>query len=166
MLSLLIMLSITVSIMFILLQHPLSMGLALILQTIMISLITGMMINNFWFSYILMITMLSGALVLFIYMASVASNEKFQTSIKMMYFTITMILLSTIISWIMETSKLHNYDLISKITTENNQINSLIKMFNMHNMTITIMVISYLFMTMIVISYIVDVFEGPLRTKN
>nr|YP_009485718.1 NADH dehydrogenase subunit 6 [Rhynocoris incertis]AVZ00854.1 NADH dehydrogenase subunit 6 [Rhynocoris incertis] len=166
MLYLFIMMSITISIMFIFLKHPLSMGLALILQTIMISLITGMMINNFWFSYILLITMLSGALVLFIYMASVASNEKFKSSIKMLYFMFSMMVTSLTIAWLLDKGMLYKYDLIKKITMENDQITSLTKMFNLHNMYITITVIAYLFMTMIVISYIVDVFEGPLRMKN
>nr|QZI85974.1 NADH dehydrogenase subunit 6 [Rhynocoris fuscipes] len=166
MLFTLIMMSIMISIIFIVMKHPLSMGLMLILQTISISLITGMMINNFWFSYILLITMLSGALVLFIYMASVASNEKFKSSIKITAFIIMSMTSFMIMSLISEESTLNKYDMMKKISLENEQIISLIKMFNLHNMMVTIMVISYLFMTMIVISYIVDVFEGPLRTKN
>nr|AGO28140.1 NADH dehydrogenase subunit 6 [Sphedanolestes impressicollis] len=162
----LIMMSITISISFILTKHPLSMGLSLILQTITISIITGLMINNFWFSYILLITMLSGALVLFIYMASVASNEKFKSSIKMMQFMIIMVSSSMMSSYLVEKMILDKQYSMIKISIKNEQMLSLIKMFNLHNMTITIMTVSYLFMTMIVISYIVDVFEGPLRTKN
>nr|AWN56260.1 NADH dehydrogenase subunit 6 [Euschistus heros] len=65
-------------------NHPLSMGLILILQTIMIAMIAGFMAKSFFFSYIITIIMLSGALVLFIYMASVASNEKFNSHVKLM----------------------------------------------------------------------------------
>nr|YP_010865750.1 NADH dehydrogenase subunit 6 [Sclomina guangxiensis]WGT89390.1 NADH dehydrogenase subunit 6 [Sclomina guangxiensis]WGT89429.1 NADH dehydrogenase subunit 6 [Sclomina guangxiensis]WGT89494.1 NADH dehydrogenase subunit 6 [Sclomina guangxiensis] len=165
MMNLLIMTSITMSIMFMFLKHPLSMGMALILQTINVSLITGMMINTFWFSYILLITMLSGALVLFIYMASVASNEKFYTSITMFIFMSVSMGMALIYSFLSETYP-NMPETIKKLNLSNDQVMSLIKMFNMHNMIITLMMITYLFMTMIVISYIVNVFEGPLRTKN
>nr|QZI85961.1 NADH dehydrogenase subunit 6 [Sycanus falleni] len=164
MLNFLIMTSTIISISFLFLKHPLSMGFLLIIQTIMVSLISGLLINNFWFSYILLITMLSGALVLFIYMASVASNEKFYTSIKMISFISISMILTTI--WTFLSEKELSWTLLESSSLSNNQILSLMKLFNLHNTMITIMIISYLFITMIVISYIVNVFEGPLRTKN
>nr|YP_010144781.1 NADH dehydrogenase subunit 6 [Sclomina erinacea]QQL93413.1 NADH dehydrogenase subunit 6 [Sclomina erinacea]WGT86907.1 NADH dehydrogenase subunit 6 [Sclomina erinacea]WGT86920.1 NADH dehydrogenase subunit 6 [Sclomina erinacea]WGT86933.1 NADH dehydrogenase subunit 6 [Sclomina erinacea]WGT86946.1 NADH dehydrogenase subunit 6 [Sclomina erinacea] len=162
--NLLITTSITISITFMFLKHPLSMGLALIMQTINVSLITGMMIDTFWFSYILLITMLSGALVLFIYMASIASNEKFHTSITMMLFIITS--MSTVLVLTLLKTQPNMTETIKKMNLNNEQVLSLIKMFNMHNMIITLTMIIYLFMTMVVISYIVNVHEGPLRMKN
>nr|WGT89611.1 NADH dehydrogenase subunit 6 [Sclomina pallens]WGT89689.1 NADH dehydrogenase subunit 6 [Sclomina pallens] len=164
MMNLLIMTSITISITFMFLKHPLSMGMALIMQTINVSLITGMMINTFWFSYILLITMLSGALVLFIYMASIASNEKFYTSITMMLFILTSMVVALALTLLKAYPNMT--ETIKKMNLNNEQVLSLIKMFNMHNMIVTLTMIIYLFMTMVVISYIVNVHEGPLRTKN
>nr|YP_008815293.1 NADH dehydrogenase subunit 6 [Oncocephalus breviscutum]AGO28010.1 NADH dehydrogenase subunit 6 [Oncocephalus breviscutum] len=159
--------SMIISTMFMMMNHPLSMGLWLIMQTIMIALITGVMINMFWFSYILIITMLSGALVLFIYMASVASNEKFQKPMTIMTMLIPMMLLSSItlfmvdqLSWSKVWSTMNWNPMM------NNELDSLLKMFNLHNMFITIMLVLYLFLTMIVISYIANTYEGPLRMKN
>nr|YP_009485653.1 NADH dehydrogenase subunit 6 [Velinus nodipes]AVZ00789.1 NADH dehydrogenase subunit 6 [Velinus nodipes] len=156
--------SIMMSLMFMFMKHPLSMGLILILQTIMVSLITGLMINNFWFSFILLIIMLSGALVLFIYMASVASNEKFNPSIKMLYTTVIMTMIMSVMIMFIESN--YQWMMLEKLNMKNSQVMSLIKLFNLNNMMITIMIVSYLFMTMIVITYIVNVTEGPLRTKN
>nr|YP_010010503.1 NADH dehydrogenase subunit 6 [Sycanus croceovittatus]QOH97851.1 NADH dehydrogenase subunit 6 [Sycanus croceovittatus] len=164
MLNFLIITSIIISVSFLFMKHPLSMGFMLIIQTVMVSLITGLLINNFWFSYILLITMLSGALVLFIYMASVASNEKFHTSIKMIGLIFTSMIFTMI--WTLISEKELSWTLVENSSLSNNQILSLMKLFNLHNTMITIMIISYLFITMIVISYIVNVFEGPLRTKN
>nr|WGT89572.1 NADH dehydrogenase subunit 6 [Sclomina pallens]WGT89676.1 NADH dehydrogenase subunit 6 [Sclomina pallens] len=164
MMNLLVMTSITISITFMFLKHPLSMGMALIMQTINVSLITGMMINTFWFSYILLITMLSGALVLFIYMASIASNEKFYTSITMMLFILASMSMALALTLLKAYPNMT--ETIKKMNLNNEQVLSLIKMFNMHNMIITLTMIIYLFMTMVVISYIVNVHEGPLRTKN
>merc|ERR1712221_33590 len=63
------------------LSHPLAIGLALLSQTILICLITGLSSSSFWFSYILFLIFLGGMLVLFIYVTSLASNEIFKPSI-------------------------------------------------------------------------------------
>nr|YP_009485757.1 NADH dehydrogenase subunit 6 [Reduvius gregoryi]AVZ00893.1 NADH dehydrogenase subunit 6 [Reduvius gregoryi] len=160
-------LSITMSMIFPMLSHPLSMGLILIIQTILVALITGMMINMFWFSYILIITMLSSALVLFIYMASVASNENFYSAISSTTMIIPIMLLSLMTPLLVdqtETSKI--WSTSKKVMMINDQVMNLTKLFNMHNMFVTLLLINYLFFTMICISYIVNIFEGPLRAKN
>nr|YP_010222651.1 NADH dehydrogenase subunit 6 [Sastragala esakii]UCC46114.1 NADH dehydrogenase subunit 6 [Sastragala esakii] len=144
------------------LNHPLSMGLLLILQTIIITLITGMIAGYFLMSYILTIIMLSGALVLFIYMASVASNEMFHTPIKLMImFTMVNLIMPIIIN--------KNED------SENSMINinysmkmdtlSMMKLFSQPSAYITILMIMYLLFTMIVVSNNVNINEGPLRIK-
>uniref|UniRef100_UPI003002606B NADH dehydrogenase subunit 6 n=1 Tax=Triatoma boliviana TaxID=3120505 RepID=UPI003002606B len=160
-------LSITTSIVFTMMKHPLSMGLTLIIQTIMVSIMTGLMINVFWFSYILIISMLSGALVLFTYMASVASNEKFHTSMQMMIF-IMMILIPASISFFL-VDQLENkmiWSTMKKDMLSMEYTDTLLKLFNLHNLFITILMISYLFLTMIAVTYVTNIYEGPLRMKN
>nr|YP_010596133.1 NADH dehydrogenase subunit 6 [Acanthaspis pedestris]WAJ48465.1 NADH dehydrogenase subunit 6 [Acanthaspis pedestris] len=158
---------ISTSIMFTMLSHPMSMGMTLIIQTILISMITGNMMNTFWFSYILLITMISGVLVLFIYMASIASNEKFKSSTKMLMFTTMMMILSTGIIMIVDQMSVSSiWSTIKKEMLCNDQVQSLIKLFNNHNMSMTITMVAYLFFTMIAITFIVEVSEGPLRKKN
>nr|QCI09193.1 NADH dehydrogenase subunit 6 [Geotomus sp. FS-2019] len=151
----------SLSIAFLWLNHPLSMGGILICQTIVISMISGMMLKTFLFSYIIMIIMLSGALVLFIYMASVASNEKFQTPIMLI---ITFIIINMFIPIVMNNMDYLegscNYLLVKP------EILSLIKLFNSATMYITMMMIMYLLLTMIVVSNIASVTEGPLRIKS
>nr|YP_009485744.1 NADH dehydrogenase subunit 6 [Canthesancus helluo]AVZ00880.1 NADH dehydrogenase subunit 6 [Canthesancus helluo] len=155
------------SIIFTMMKHPLSMGLILIIQTIIIAIYTGMMINMFWFSYILIITMLSGTLVLFIYMASVASNEKFSSSLSMSCLILPMITLCLMIPFLVDQLKYEkDWSTSKKNMIDNDQLMTLIKLFNMNNMSITIMLVSYLFLTMIAISFIVNIYEGPLRMKN
>nr|AKP94530.1 NADH dehydrogenase subunit 6 [Macracanthopsis nodipes] len=166
MMTMLNMTSMIISLTFLFTKHPLSMGMTLILQTITLSLITGLIIKSFWFSYILLIIMLSGMLVLFIYMASVASNEKFNTSIKMTFLILLLIMTSVIMTMMTEQINNNSPEKITKMYSINDQIMNLIKMYNNHNMSITITVILYLLLTMVVISYIVNVMEGPLRSKN
>nr|UOA67853.1 NADH dehydrogenase subunit 6 [Sophianus sp.] len=144
-------------------NHPLSMGIMLILQTILTSMITGMMMKTFWASYVLIITMLSGMLVLFIYMSSIASNEKFYT-MKLNNLTlmliITMFLIPSdkmIISdnyWGLEMG-IYNYDTYT-----------LNKIYLLENGFMTLMLVIYLFYAMIVSTQIVNILEGPMRMKN
>nr|ALI86981.1 NADH dehydrogenase subunit 6 [Cryptolestes turcicus] len=54
-----------ISLMFMFLNHPLSMGLMLLLQTICISILSGIMMINFWYSYMIFLIMIGGMLVLF-----------------------------------------------------------------------------------------------------
>nr|UYA97262.1 NADH dehydrogenase subunit 6 [Megacopta cribraria]UYA97275.1 NADH dehydrogenase subunit 6 [Megacopta cribraria]UYA97288.1 NADH dehydrogenase subunit 6 [Megacopta cribraria]UYA97340.1 NADH dehydrogenase subunit 6 [Megacopta cribraria]UYA97353.1 NADH dehydrogenase subunit 6 [Megacopta cribraria] len=136
-------------------KHPLSMGMILIAQTLVIAITTGMMIKTFFFSYIVTIIMMSGALVLFIYMASVASNEKFNPSIK-----IAMMFMMTIATtWMMKTSEIHH-------NMQSQEIKMVVKMFNMTNAFMTMMMILYLLFTMITASSIANIKEGPLRMKT
>ncbi|MGL5470365.1 MAG: NADH-quinone oxidoreductase subunit J [Shewanella sp.] len=68
------------AVVFISLRHPIGLGLALIVHTLLVSAATGLVGGHFWFSYILFLVFLGGVLVLFIYMTSLASNEKFEIS--------------------------------------------------------------------------------------
>nr|QVV96019.1 NADH dehydrogenase subunit 6 [Coridius brunneus] len=158
--NLLLTIMMSLSIMLMWLNHPLSMGLMLICQTMIMSMIIGLSLGSFLFSYIIMIIMLSGALVLFIYMASVASNEKFQTSIKLL---IMFIIINIIIYVLMcdNSNKSSFIDMNIKMETM-----TLIKLYGSMSAYITMMMIMYLLLTMIVVSNIATVSEGPLRMKT
>nr|BCL51142.1 NADH dehydrogenase subunit 6 [Halyomorpha halys] len=141
------------------LNHPLSMGFILIMQTISMAMIVGFMTKSFFFSYIIIIIIMSGMLVLFIYMSSVASNEKFNSPIKniIMFFLMSMIMLYILLKYNM--NSIPNY-------LDKNETMSLIKMFNSMTAQITIMLIIYLFITMIVVSNVAKTNFGPLRMKS
>nr|AVJ52571.1 NADH dehydrogenase subunit 6 [Diolcus irroratus] len=143
------------------LKHPLSMGMILVLQTMIIAMTSGIMLNNFFFSYIIVIIMLSGALVLFIYMASVASNEKFKTSLTMM---ITFMIMFTTSMWLI--SYFTGQEEFPGNSNMNYSVITLMKLFNTLSAYLTLTMIFYLLMTMIITSYIAGNSEGPLRMKT
>nr|QEL51215.1 NADH dehydrogenase subunit 6 [Menida violacea] len=149
---------IILSLIMLMLNHPLSMGLILIIQTMITGIIIGYMMGSFFFSYIIIIIILSGALVLFIYMASVASNEKFKSPVKMMVLSSTFMIMAIIILTNYNFNYFNNFMFMNEI--------SLIKIFNMITAQLTMLIIIYLLFTMIVISNIAKVDEGPLRTKT
>nr|UPL65335.1 NADH dehydrogenase subunit 6 [Pachyphlegyas modiglianii] len=155
--KLLILLTI-LSFILIFLSHPLSITMLIILQTLIISITTNLISNAHWFSYIIVISMLSGMMVLFMYMSNVASNEKFKSSISLLAMSIIMM---PIMSFLLKPYPQMYYN---KMMIEN-EINSLMQMFN-YNMLMIMGMIIYLILTMIIISYIVNIQEGPLRTKK
>nr|QBZ37572.1 NADH dehydrogenase subunit 6 [Sinodendron rugosum] len=165
MMMFLIWMSILASVLIILLNHPFSMGAILLWQTTLVAFISGLLSYNFWYSYLLFLIMIGGMLVLFIYMTSVASNEKFKFSNKIYIMFMSILLLMIMSSIVLDPfySFLNNQNLM----TSNNFINqSLIKFINTPTNLILIMVIIYLFITLVAVVKITDIKHGPLRQKN
>nr|QVM79280.1 NADH dehydrogenase subunit 6 [Niphona lateraliplagiata] len=149
------------------LNHPLSYGLVLLIQTIFVALMTGMMASNYWFSYIIFLVMVGGMLILFIYMTSVASNEKFKFSIKLTLIFLPMFLLTSFFIF----SDAFFYDLILKndLMDQSNNSNfklSLNKFINYPLNSIFYLMIIYLLITLIMVVKITDIKSGPLRQKK
>nr|AYW52347.1 NADH dehydrogenase subunit 6 [Entiminae sp. ACP-2013] len=154
----------TLSLIFIFLSHPLSLGFILLLQTIVTSLMLGNLNLNFWFSYILFLIMISGMLVLFIYMTSIASNEMFKFSknslIFMMIF-MTMLILTIQMDNYFSLMELMNENILKFNTSETNL--SMNKFTNNPNWSIFFMLILYLLITLIAIVKIAYMKFGTLR---
>nr|AFI54757.1 NADH dehydrogenase subunit 6 [Sastragala edessoides] len=152
----------SMSILILFLNHPLSMGMLLVLQTIIVALTTGMIAGYFLMSYIITIIMLSGALVLFIYMASVASNEMFYTPIKLMGM---FMIINLIMPFMFNNINIMENEMINFNFMTNMEIMNTMKLFSNPSAYITILMIVYLLFTMIVVSNNVNIYEGPLRIK-
>nr|QXG82669.1 NADH dehydrogenase subunit 6 [Curculionidae sp. BMNH 1042554] len=156
----------TLSLISIFLNHPMSLGLILLSQTILISLSSGMMNLDYWFSYILFLIMIGGMLVLFIYMTSIAANEKFKFSKKMLMFSILILInfMSLMVDNFFPNIHMNNYDLLNKSL---NHINlSMNKFFNMPNMMIMMLLMLYLLVTLIAVVKITFFKMGPLRSTK
>nr|ADO60620.1 NADH dehydrogenase subunit 6 [Omonadus floralis] len=158
-----LLLNMMLSIIFLFMTHPLSMGIILLLQTIIISMITGKMCLNFWFSYILFLILIGGMLILFIYMTSIASNEKFTLNFKIMIpaiFSMALILLLNI-QW-----KFFQTNVEMKINSQLNLTSFMSKYIHFPTNMITILMIIYLLITLIMTIKIIKSSKGPLRLKN
>nr|ARH54673.1 NADH dehydrogenase subunit 6 [Stenurella nigra] len=157
----------TLSMLFLFLNHPLSFGAILLLQTILISLITGMVNYNYWFSYILFLIMIGGMLILFIYMTSIASNEKFKFSYKLLMLSLMImsLFIMTFIDLYLNEMNLNLSDTINQNKNYNFNL-SMNKFFNWPNNSITYLMIIYLLITLIAIVKITKIKYGPLRQKK
>nr|ASY98064.1 NADH dehydrogenase subunit 6 [Empusa pennicornis] len=167
MMYLLLSICMILSIIFIFLNHPLSMGLILFLQAILMCLISGYMSMSFWFSYILLLIYLGGMLVLFMYVTSLASNEMFFYSNKIVLFIILLPMMLLTIYYLKPNFHMNSYEILENsmsLNTMNN--NFLLKMYNYPINMITIMIASYLFLTLIAVVKIINIYKGPLRQMN
>nr|APX40132.1 NADH dehydrogenase subunit 6 [Chaetocnema arida] len=142
-------------------KHPMSYGLTLLIQTIEISMITGMLNYNFWYSYILFLIMIGGLLILFIYMTSIASNEKFKFNLNMIIMMILMLIFTLYMNnyyqMMMEYPNMFNEYM--------NMFNSFNKYMNFPNFMLTMIMMIYLFITLILVVKITKSKYGPLRQK-
>lgn len=155
---------------FITINHPLAIGLVLLCQTLLVALFTGILAPRFWFSYILFLVFLGGILVLFIYVTRLASNEIFSISSKrflMILSAIGILILFTLVndplSW--ATPEFPDQLIPSQGCYPSNLSNLLVKLYSSPSYFITLLLVSYLFLTLVAVVTITQIFEGPLRSK-
>nr|YP_009349984.1 NADH dehydrogenase subunit 6 [Homogryllacris anelytra]AQM40158.1 NADH dehydrogenase subunit 6 [Homogryllacris anelytra] len=173
-LTTLTLLNIFTTFMFIQCNHPLSMTLIIILQTLLICTFTGMISQSFWFSYILFLVFLGGMLVLFIYITSLASNEMFSIPTTTIFSCMIIMMFIILLSWSLDstfpTLITNNLDMNSTNLTSTNYWTEttlpLIKLYNNPTNLNTLMLMLYLFLTLIAIVKITNIFHGPLRSMH
>nr|AXS65104.1 NADH dehydrogenase subunit 6 [Cerambycidae sp. 4 KM-2017] len=150
------------------LSHPLSIGLMLLTQTILISLSSGLMNLTYWYSYILFLVMIGGMLILFIYMTSVASNEKFKFSSNLMFFYLMIFFIMFMLLFMDFFYFNFNTNLMDQMHHFKN-INfnlTLSKLFFYPLINTFFMMTIYLLITLIVVVKITNNKLGPLRQMN
>nr|YP_010836025.1 NADH dehydrogenase subunit 6 [Oedipoda caerulescens]WGC89955.1 NADH dehydrogenase subunit 6 [Oedipoda caerulescens] len=161
-----------ININFIKLNHPMSMMMNIIIQTMLISTMMGSMMESFWLSYILFLTFLGGMMVLFIYITSIASNEMFQIkSINVNLMLITIMMTTFIMNNI---DKMMFMEIIKNTETMNMKYSihyqemttSMMKLYNNPNIIITMMMMIYLFITLMAVVKITNINQGPIRKMS
>nr|AEH05041.1 NADH dehydrogenase subunit 6 [Plutella xylostella] len=164
----------TISFMMYPMNHPMSMGMMILIQSMLTCLISGMMINSYWFSYILFLTFLGGLLVLFIYMSSIASNEIFKISNNYLIIFTLMMMTNILISiyfmynlnWMNFSSNKEMNNFFSIFSFFNNEEkNNLSKLYNNQTFLLMLMMIIYLLITLLAVVKITTIFYGPIRSS-
>nr|UDU84836.1 NADH dehydrogenase subunit 6 [Bactra venosana] len=163
------------SIMMFFLSHPLSMGMMILIQTVFTCLLAGMLTNTYWFSYILFLTFLGGLLVMFIYVSSIASNELFKNNfffvkismITFIFISIFSLFFMDKLNWmnIMLNDEMNNFFINNLFFNNENKIN-LSKLYNNQTFLMMMMMIIYLFIALVAVVKITNIFFGPLRPSN
>nr|WIL79936.1 NADH dehydrogenase subunit 6 [Callimerus sp.] len=164
----LLLISIFLSFSILFVSHPMSLGFILLMQTMITSFIVNFLNFNFWFSYILFLIMIGGMLILFIYMTSIASNEKFLFSNKLLLLFLVSLLFTFMMFFI---DSYFSYNILNNFETYKLNLNlnfslSMNKFFNFPNYMIFYISILYLLITLIAVVKISNLNLGPLRPKN
>nr|YP_009230509.1 NADH dehydrogenase subunit 6 [Oedaleus infernalis]YP_009989191.1 NADH dehydrogenase subunit 6 [Oedaleus manjius]ALK03239.1 NADH dehydrogenase subunit 6 [Oedaleus infernalis]QNM40768.1 NADH dehydrogenase subunit 6 [Oedaleus manjius] len=153
-------------------NHPMLIMMIIIIQTMFISVMTGMLMESFWLSYILMLMFMGGMMVLFIYITSIASNEMFKIKFNKIIFIMCMMIILSIT--IYNIDKMMFSDMIknTEMMNLNYSINfkemstSMMKLYNNPTMMITITMMIYLFITLLAVVKITNINQGPMRKMN
>nr|YP_001468384.2 NADH dehydrogenase subunit 6 [Culicoides arakawae] len=160
------------SILFTQTMHPMSMGLILLIQTLLTCMFTGFMTKSFWFSYILFLIFIGGMLILFIYMSSLASNEKFKfsfsTGMKIFMLMFILLLMLFIDNFWFSPNTFNNelINLSNNLCLMKENFLPVSKMYDNPNNWIVIFLINYLLLNLIIVVKITHSYSGPLRPKN
>uniref|UniRef100_A0AAU8BUP5 NADH-ubiquinone oxidoreductase chain 6 n=1 Tax=Tenguna medogensis TaxID=3229002 RepID=A0AAU8BUP5_9HEMI len=141
-------------------NNPITLGTMMIIQTTLMCISQINFNLTPWFSYIMFITIIGGMMIMFIYMSSIASNEKMKKNILIpVTWIITIMIMYKLLN-----NKLMMYMSEKKMVMLNmEEIKSTTKMFNKPKMFLTIMIMIMLMITMISVTKIASTFEGPLK---
>nr|YP_010272352.1 NADH dehydrogenase subunit 6 [Parascaphoidella transversa]UKE80336.1 NADH dehydrogenase subunit 6 [Parascaphoidella transversa] len=140
------------------LSTPMSMGIFLLIQTSISTMLMAKLMVSSWMPMIMFLMLIGGLLILFMYMSSIASNEKFKPTLMFfLFFTLMLIPFEEMMS----------ENQMNDIQQWNFPIESitLLKIYNKKTMAITIMVFLYLLLAMISVTKIIKIYSGPLRSK-
>nr|QEP09180.1 NADH dehydrogenase subunit 6 [Aphaena discolor nigrotibiata] len=146
------------------LKHPMTMGSMMIIQTTLMCLNQSSIMKSPWYLYIMFLTMVGGLMIMFMYMSSIASNEKFKPSMKLLMIWM-MTLMMTISIYKIDSTKetIFKMNEMKYMMTEMAEEKSTSKFFSMFKMNITITMMMILIITMISVTNIASTFEGPLK---
>lgn len=158
-----------ISLYFIRLAHPIRIGVILIFHTFVVGLVTGMVADNFIYSYILFLVILGGVLVLFIYITSLVSNETFSFSWLDIFMgrVVFFLAVGCVLIFIAPVGRsLTVIEELSTLNYRNTEIIGLEKLYSGYSFILTSFLIVYLLYVLLVCVRIVGVKTGPLRKFN
>nr|YP_009713619.1 NADH dehydrogenase subunit 6 [Paramacrosteles nigromaculatus]QGG46177.1 NADH dehydrogenase subunit 6 [Paramacrosteles nigromaculatus] len=157
--TMLIKLMITISTTIMFLKTPMSMGVMLIIQTTLSTLVLSKIMPSSWMPMIIFLMMIGGLLILFMYMSSIASNEKFTPNFKMLAFLFLLAIIP-MEEMYMEIQINESQTLFISVESM-----SMSKIYNKKMLMITMLMFIYLLLAMIVVTKIIKIYKGPLRSK-
>nr|AXS67643.1 NADH dehydrogenase subunit 6 [Cicadellidae gen. sp. 1 JCX-2018] len=141
-------------------KTPMSLGSMLFMQTLVMTILMNKMMVSAWMPMMMFLMMIGGLLVLFMYMSSIASNEKF----KMNLLTFTIVIITMMIPMEEMMSEIHPLEMQMKSMSMEK---IMLKKMTMNKMMyIMMMMLMYLILTMVMVTKLVKHHKGPLRKKS
>lgn len=140
-------------------MNPLTIGVRIIIQALILAFITSFFLPSFWFSYILILVYLGGLLVLFIYVSSLASNEQINSSIRPLVWTFIL----AVVLWNL-TPELLSAPIASSDSFEINT--NFLWIFSSSSLILAGALMVYLFFALVAVVKITKWWGGSLRPQK
>jgi len=137
--------------------HPVIILILILIQSTILCLIIWIYLNSSWLSYILFLIFLGGLIVLFMYITRLASNEKFELRLTNLN---QAIIVRVLINFIWVTSNFFHFNKTPENSTTIKQTKII---FSSELILLTIIIITYLLITLVVAVKITSKIEGPIR---
>nr|YP_010223319.1 NADH dehydrogenase subunit 6 [Macrohectopus branickii]UCL27452.1 NADH dehydrogenase subunit 6 [Macrohectopus branickii] len=157
--------SILLSALFLLFPAPLMMALVIITQALLVSLLTYMTLATSWLSFVLMLVFISAMMVVYAYVASLASNDFFYSRthlpLSLPLLITTLIVLFTLDQGPLDlsgASSLAEPDLTSTPM-------SVSKLYAPGAMAVTVFLVIYLLVSLVAVAKNASYCSGPLRSS-
>ena len=157
----------TITTIFIISNHPLIIGFTLITSSVIYAVILYLLNSSSWLIYILIIIFVRGVIVIFIYIASLSSNEPMTFSLRL-FLKITLMFMVPIVFFILTKQLKTNYlvrPLINQFFKPQS-IELIYKTYNKIILETTVILTVYLFIVLVVAVKIVNNFKMPLRSNK
>nr|YP_009251213.1 NADH dehydrogenase subunit 6 [Bactericera cockerelli]ANA07534.1 NADH dehydrogenase subunit 6 [Bactericera cockerelli] len=141
------------------LNHPISLGFMILMQTILVCMLTRILTFSAWIPLSMFLVMVGGLMVVFTYVNSICSNSKFSfTSWKMtLFYMITP-------TYIIYTQPLvFNY--YDNLQLKDNFNLEFVKLFLTINIYSSMFTFLYLLIALIIMINLIGLTKGPLRKK-
>lgn len=152
---------------FYVIRHPIILNFIVILIGFLVSYLIFIMNSSAWFCYLLVIVFLSRIIIIFIYIASLVSNENIKR-VKLKFINLLIIFTFIFIFIFLNKNNvaiekvfIRKYELLKN----NNVIEAIYKSYNSLSIEITIFLISYLLLVLIVAVKVASAKKRPLRSK-
>nr|YP_009501928.1 NADH dehydrogenase subunit 6 [Leptynoptera sulfurea]AWU48970.1 NADH dehydrogenase subunit 6 [Leptynoptera sulfurea] len=139
-------------------KNPLYMTLILFIQIILSCFIIRLIIYSSWLSFTIFLIMVSGLMIIFLYITSLCSNNKF-TKISL----INIISTGPIYIMFNHLKEILMYQ--DNLNLKNNFMNSFIELYTHFNMKMSILMLFYLLIILLIMINFLNKTKGPMRKK-
>nr|QHW07570.1 NADH dehydrogenase subunit 6 [Apoderus jekelii] len=154
-----------ISMLFLMINHPLSFSLLTLSLAIMVALLTSIIGITSWFSYIVFLVMIGAMLILFLYMTSIAPNEKFKMSFKIFIPPLMLIMIPFIWKFYDPMSFSLNMSFLQYLSEYTPEV-GVNELFNLPKNKFLVVMILYLLLCLIAVVKITSSNQGPFRQKS
>nr|YP_010585959.1 NADH dehydrogenase subunit 6 [Plectrocnemia tsukuiensis]UZZ43695.1 NADH dehydrogenase subunit 6 [Plectrocnemia tsukuiensis] len=155
------------SLLFILSNNPINMGLIIMIQTLNSCLLMNNIMSYPWMAYMTFIVIIGGLMIIFIYMCTLSWNSKMKIKISILMIIIMMILMNMNLMSYTKFINLNKFMLMNKEIMIIHNINkfkiNLMKFFFSNSLMMILMMINLLIMTLIIINKMNKTTIKPLR---